>query len=104
MRISLFLLLFILVGCGKEVNLDTSKMESTSKIVVPDQSGTLVRAQGGDTLTANGRSYKVSIYSSYNALEFVAAKPIPTTMGVRFKGKQNPNDSNEIVLEVLENP
>ncbi len=98
MRISLCLLLLTLVGCGKEVNLDTSKLEQASQLTVPDQVGTLSRASGIDTISASGGTYKVSIYSSYNALEFIAKRPIPSSTSVRFRGK---TQSSEIVLETL---
>jgi hypothetical protein len=96
----LFLSLFLVLGCGKEVKFNSSNLESFSQVSQPtstslDKSGTLVKTSASvSTISYGGRSYSVSTYSSYIALEFVAAKA-PGSYGVRFSGELR---SSEIVL------
>ena len=88
MRISLLVILFTVVSCGKEVKL-TNGLEKSSLTAPTLSSGVLLRkanAGGTDKLQANGSSYNISMYSSYNALEFIAAKPMGSSINVQYRG------------------
>jgi hypothetical protein len=100
----LFLVLFTLVSCGKEIKIDSAKLESYSDLqksdsLKVDSTGTLIRTASADQLQADGKTYNVSKYSSYVALEFIAAKPIGSQILVKYKGTLKGND---LVLELLE--
>lgn len=91
----IILISLFISSCGKEVNLSNSKLESVSQInqaeITKTQSdGVLMRKSSStekDRLQYEGNTYDVSIYSSYNALEFIASKAMGTTQPVKFKGK-----------------
>jgi hypothetical protein len=99
----LLLILLITGACGNDVNISNKKLEYNSSLSdgsKAESSGTLIRGTP-DRLTVGTKSYKVSIYSSYNALEFIAAKPLSTTMPVLYKGKAN-DQGDEMVLEIIQ--
>lgn len=58
----------------------------------------VVQRGSPDYISANGTSYKVSIYSSYASLEFIAAKPLSSQIPVKFRGKIK---NNEMILEYV---
>jgi uncharacterized SAM-binding protein YcdF (DUF218 family) len=101
MMIRLFLLIILAMACGPKVDISTKSLEYNSSLstnISPNQEGTLERGTP-DKIILSGTSYKVSVYSSHNALEFIAAKPLTTKMAIKFKGKTK---GNEIVLEMIE--
>ena len=98
----LFISLFLL-SCGKQVEISTKQLEYNSSLsngasLAVNQEGTLVRGTP-DRISTNGSSYKVSIYSSYIALEFIAAKPLSAQLPVKFRGKVK---NNEMLLENIQ--
>lgn len=105
MAIRIFLLLIFTLSCGREIKL-ANGLESSSIVTDGDtqalsQSGTLIRmsASGSfDRIQAGGQIYKVSTYSAYNALEFIASKPLGTTLNVTFKGKVK---NGELLLQEI---
>lgn len=100
----LILLSFVLlISCGKDVNISTKKLQynstlSTGTASSSYQEGLLLR-DTKDRLVVGGTTYNVSMYSSYLALEFIAAKRLNTQHQVKFKGKFRGND---IILELIE--
>lgn len=100
-HLPLLLILLLSAACGNDVKISNQKLQYNSSLAdgtKADKSGTLVRGTP-DQLTVNGTQYKVSIYSSYSALEFIAAKPLNTQMPVLYKGKIN---EGEMVLEIIQ--
>lgn len=99
----LILTLFI-VGCGKEPKFNASNLESFSQITAPtaaslNQQGTLNKISATNAvLIANGQNLTISKYSSYAALEFIAARPVGQ-ISVKFKGEAR---SGEVVLEGIQ--
>jgi len=102
MVIKLLLFTLLVSSCGREVKLKANKLESTQQITSAD----LTRLQTAGTFVKNtnaiiiaGTSYKVSQYSSKNALDFVAAIPansqVPVLVIGGYKG------STEIVIESI---
>lgn len=102
MVIKILLLTLLVTACGRDVKLKANKLESTQQITSAD----LTRLQTAGTYMKNnnavvisGVSYKVSQYSSKNALDFVAAIPagsqIPVLVIGGYKG------STEIVIESI---
>lgn len=102
-KLTLLLSIFLLVSCGKDVSVSSTKLKNQSSLsdgqaATPNADG-LIKRGTKDTITTNGSTYNISIYSSYQALEFVAAKPLGTQVQVRFKGKTK---NGEMVLEVVQ--
>jgi hypothetical protein len=100
----LLLSLFLIVSCGKDVSLSTKSLEYNSGLsdgttTATTQEG-IVQRGSPDYISSNGTSYKVSIYSSYAALEFIAAKPLSSQIPVKFRGKVK---NNEMILEYVTN-
>ncbi len=97
---TLFILAFFIAvsACGRDVSISTRKLQDNSALedgsnTVAPQTGTLTR---GTPDKISGRN--VSIYSSYSALEFIAARPLYTQMQVKYKGKIV---NQELVLESI---
>lgn len=98
----LLLILLVCSACGNDVSVSNKQLEYNSSLAdgtKADTSGTLIRGKPDRVMVGN-KSYIVSIYSSYNALEFIAAKPLNTQMSVQYKGKVSDND--ELVLELIQ--
>ena len=99
----ILLSLFLFVSCGKNVSISGRELESKSSL--SDGNATLTNQEGilkrgtPDYIVLSGPAYKVSIYSSYSALEFIAARPLSTQMPVKFRGKLK---NNEMVLEYIQ--
>lgn len=98
----LILISLLFVSCGREVKLKANKLESTQQITSADltrlqTAGTFMKAS--NAIVIAGVSYKISQYSSKNALDFVAAIPagsqVPVLVIGGYKG------STEIVLESI---
>ena len=102
-KLTLLLTLFMLASCGKDVNVSSTKLKNNSALndgiaSTPNADG-LIRRGTKDTITTNGATYNVSMYSSHQALEFIAARPLGSQIQVRFKGKTK---NGEMILEVIQ--
>lgn len=98
----LLLILLITAACGNDVKISNQKLEYNSSLgdgSKAESSGTLLRGTP-DRIVAGGSTYKVSIYSSYNALEFIAARPLNSSVPVLYKGKVS--SDREMVLEIIQ--
>lgn len=99
----ILLSLFLLVSCGKNVSISGRELESNSSLSDGNASATnqegILKRGTPDYIVVSGPAYKVSIYSSYSALEFIAVKPLSTQMPVKFRGKLK---NNEMVLEYIQ--
>ena len=98
-----FICLFLITACGKNVSISGRELESKSSLsdgnaTLTNQEGVLQRGTP-DYIVVSGPAYKVSIYSSYSALEFIAVRPLNAQIPVKFRGKIK---NNEMVLEYLE--
>ena len=96
-------LLMFMVACGREVNISNQKLQYNSSLsngstTTANQEGVLIRGPK-DQITTNGKSYPVSMYSSYLALEFIAGKPLNAQLQVKFRGTII---KNEMKLELIE--
>lgn len=101
MVIKLLLLTLLVASCGREVNLKANKLESTQQITSADvsrfqKSGMYVK--NNNSVVISGVSYKVSIYSSKNALDFIAAIPAGSQVPVLVIGGFS---STEVVIESI---
>jgi hypothetical protein len=99
----ILLSLFLVGACGKNVKISTKELESNSRLsdgnsTITNQEG-IVKRGTPDLIIVNGSAVKISIYSSYSALEFVAIRPLNSQTMVKFRGKLK---NNEMVLEYLE--
>lgn len=95
--------LLLIASCGKDVKISSKELESNSSLsdgnsTVTNQEGILKRGTP-DKISVNGADVKVSIYSSYQVLEFIAIRPLNSQIPVRYRGKTK---NNELVLEYLE--
>jgi hypothetical protein len=98
------LILILIAACGKEVSISTKKLESNSTLSTGTttqnfQDGLLLR-NAKDQIVVGGSTYNVSIYSSYLALEFIAAKKMNSQHQVKFKANYKGSD---IILEIIQN-
>jgi hypothetical protein len=101
MVIRTLILSLILVSCGREVDLKANKLESTQQITNAEvkqfqKAGIFVK--NSNTFVVNSTSYKVSIYSSKNALDFIAATPSGSQVPVLVIGGYS---ANEVVIESI---
>lgn len=98
----LLLSFFLFSSCGKDVSLSTKSLEFNSGLsdganTATNQEG-IVQRGTPDYIKSNGTSYKVSIYSSYASLEFIASKPLNSQILVKFRGKIK---NNEMIVEYI---
>ena len=97
----LILLSLFTISCGKNVNISNQRLQSNSTLSTSTtslQEGLLIRGKP-DQIKLNSILYSVSLYSSYNALEFVASKPLSSQVVVQFRGKIK---NKEIILETIQ--
>jgi len=99
----ILLSLFLIMSCGKDVNISTKSLETNSGLsdgntLATNQEGIIKRARP-DIIITSSRAYPVSIYSSYSALEFIAIRPLNSQTPVKFRGKLK---NNEMVLEYVQ--
>lgn len=100
MRNSLILLMFLIVGCGKQVTISHSKLEAYSQPTPAQQQelveqGILLRTGIEDVISLGSVSYQVSKHSSHQALQFINSKQVGTQTRVSIKGRVR---NKEIVL------
>ncbi len=98
----LIIVLFIVSGCGKDVSISTRELESKSSLsdgnsTATNQEGILKRGTP-DFVIVSGVASKVSIYSSYASLEFIAVRPLNSQTPIKFRGKMK---KNEMVMEYI---
>ena len=94
-------------GCGKKVDLSNSKLEQASSgtqvnALVANQTGTLIRRTNSipyDQVQSGGQTHRVSIYSSYLSLEFIASRPMGSSTAVKYKGSVQ---NGELLLQLME--
>ena len=100
-KLSFTLLIFLALSCGKTVNISQKELEEASKLESSKSlnTGTLRKTSSSSEIEIGGKAYKVSMYSSYQALEFIAARPIGATISVKYKGDLK---TSEIVLQTIE--
>lgn len=101
-KTTFILILILSASCGRDVNISTKQLSANSQLKdgsnLVSTSAILTRGKP-DMINVGGTSYKVSIYSSYQALEFIAAKPLTTQMQVTVKGRPK---GTEYVLEKIQ--
>ena len=101
MVIKILLLTLLVSACGREVKLKANQLESTQQITNAEfakfqKAGTLNK--NTNSVVIGGSSYKVSVYSSKNALDFVAAIPAGSQVPVLIVGGYS---TNEVVIESI---
>lgn len=94
----LFLTLsLLLISCGKDVKMKPNKLESVQALKKYEKAGILNTAT--NSIFHNGKSYKISKYSSHQSLTFINSQPgaseIPIVCRCGF-------DSLEVVLESIQ--
>jgi hypothetical protein len=106
-KLSLFFILF-LAACGpKEVKFPDGReaispyQVTNAERVNTDQEGIFTKAPtlNGSSIVTGGQSYPFSEYSSYQALNYYAAKPMGSSASVRFRGEIV---KNKLVVELIE--
>ncbi len=101
----LFILILILISsCGRQVDINTSKLESYSKLSEEQMNkekvdAILFRLKSSDNIQYSGKSYNVSGQSSHLALSFIKSKSIGSNVKVRIKGKFK---GTEVIIETIE--
>lgn len=105
MIVSKFLLLLLIISCGKEVSISNSALERSASITEGDSSkvttetAQLVKTTNYTQIIRGTRTYLVSGHSSYLALQFVGSLPVGSQISVRYRGEIN---GNEIALHTIE--
>lgn len=102
MVIRLLLISLLVVSCGKEVHLKANKLESTQQITEADikryqKAGTLNTTT--NSVVHSGRNYKVSIYSSKLAQDFIKSQPMGAQIPILFTGGFSGTD---VVIETIQ--
>jgi hypothetical protein len=95
MVIKTIFLALLICGCGREVKLN-NKLESISELSEADKSknektGVLYR-DSSDKVKYKDKDYKVSIYSSKSASDFIQAIPTGSQVPVVFVGEVRGSD------------
>lgn len=105
MRVQLILLLALLVSCGKDVKF-TNQLESNSLVtqaepIAVTQSAVITRSSANPpgTVSMNGKTYRISPFSSYVALNFVNQQVDGVGVSVKIRGEVQ---GSEIYLKVIE--
>jgi len=101
MQNKFLLLLILIVGCGKQVSISTTKLKnaSESNALSVMKEGTLVRGNP-DRIMQNGNPLTVSKYSSHLSLQFIKTIPMGQEISVKFEGDVK---GTEVILRTLEN-
>jgi hypothetical protein len=102
MVIKILLLSLFLVSCGQKVSLSSNKLENIQLITegqVKQYQKSATLNTTDQTIIYGGSAYKVSIYSSKAATDFIAAQPKGAQIPVLFTGGIS---GQEIVLEAIE--
>jgi hypothetical protein len=99
-KLLLPLLAALAIGCGNNIQLKNNKLEDVNaarSAASFEKTGTL-RKGSPSTISAQGRNYTVSDYSSKQATEFVASLPAGSLVPVIYTGGIQ---GSTIVLETL---
>jgi hypothetical protein len=91
MLIKLLMVSLVFSSCGREVTFKNNKLESLQQITEADAkryqlSGSITKTADAASLTYQGKSYRVSTYSSKSAQEFIAAMVIGAQIPILFTG------------------
>lgn len=100
--IKYIIILLFACACGREVKFNNNNLESNSKLSESKiesfyKSGTLTK-KSPSTVTYQGQSYTVSIYSSKNANDFIASLANGSQVAIKFTGGTT---GREIILETV---
>lgn len=95
----IFIVLFMIYGCGKKVNLTPNQLENADLLTNSNasqyqKSGTF--DSKNQTMLYNGTSYKVSKFSSQSSFDFINSLPANSQVAVVFTGGIK---GDEIVFE-----
>ena len=101
MVIKILIVTLFISACGREVILNANKLESTQQITNAEiskyqKAGTYMK--NTNSVVISGTNYKVSAYSSKNALDFVAAIPAGSQVPVLVVGGYS---ATEVVIESI---
>ena len=93
--------IFLLMACGRQVEISSRELKYNSSLASPiqEQTGTLIRGKP-DQLKGPEGTFPISIYSSYASLEFIAARELNKEYPVKFRGKLQ---NKQYILETLRN-
>lgn len=104
MRI-LILMLILISACGKDVKF-TNELEKSSSVsqaqpLAITQTATVMRtsATPPGTITMNGRTYNISPFSSYVALNFLSQQAEGVQVPVKIRGEVR---GNEVYIKIIE--
>ena len=100
-----FLFLLVLVSCGKDVKF-TNELENSNAVtqaepIAVTQSANIIRSSSNPpgTIQMNGKSYKISPFSSYVALNFISQQSEGVSVPVKIRGEVK---STEVYIKVIE--
>jgi hypothetical protein len=100
-----FFFLLSFVSCGKDVKF-TNQLETSNAInqagpIAITQTATLVRTSGSSpgNLVMGGRSYSISPFSSYVALNFINQQAVGSSTPVKIRGEVK---GSEVYLKIIE--
>ncbi len=100
-----FFFLLVLMSCGKDVKftneLETSNAVTQAEPIAITQTANLVRSSANPpgTLFMNGRTYKISPFSSHVALTFINQQSEGVSVPVKIRGEVK---STEVYIKVIE--
>ena len=100
-----FFFLLVMLSCGKDVKftnqLETSEAVTNAAPIAVTQTATLIRSSSNPpgTLLMSGRTYSISPFSSYVALNFINLQPVGASIPVRIRGDVK---GSEIYLKIIE--
>lgn len=104
MRI-LILMLVLISACGKDVKFTNELEKSTSvsgaQPLVVTQTATIVRstATPPGKITMSGKTYNISPFSSYQALNFISQLNDGVQTSVKIRGEAK---GNEVYIKIIE--
>ena len=100
-----FFFLMVLMSCGKDVKF-TNELEASNAVTQAEpiaitQTANLVRSSANPpgNILMNGKTYKISPFSSYVALTFINQQQVGVSIPVKIRGEVK---STEIYLKVIE--
>ncbi|MES2527396.1 MAG: hypothetical protein V4598_09920 [Bdellovibrionota bacterium] len=100
-----FFFLLVLMSCGKDVKftneLETSNAVTQAEPIAITQTANIIRnsANPPGNIIMNGRTYKISPFSSYVALNFISQQPEGVSIPVKIRGEVK---STEVYIKIIE--